>query len=137
MIIGGHHSGLAECVPFENDRLKDPAKQDRLRKAKLGCPPDAILEHPLPPLPSFLTGFGSDVKSDEKALRFEFWTRMLFSALIDADRLDTEQFQDDRQSAKRERLTTKAVRLTTLNVAYEFIDDEPQALADRAAIATA
>ena len=113
MIIGGHHSGLAERLAFENDRLKDPDKQDRLRKAKLGRPPNEILDRSLPPLPSFLTGFTPEVNKEEKALRFEFWTRMLFSALIDADRLDTEQFQDEGQSAKREQFKAEAVPLTT------------------------
>ena len=114
MGIGGHHCGLSELLAFENDRLKDPAKADRLLKAKLGRPPCEILDRGLPPLPSFLTGFAAGVDKREKLLRFEFWTRMLFSTLIDADRLDTEHFQDEDQSTTREQLKDNAVPLAEL-----------------------
>ena len=114
MIIGGHHSGLPELLAFQNDRLKNPEKLARLREAVHGRPPKEILDRSLPPLPSFLTGFASEVKKEEKQLRFEFWTRMLFSALIDADRLDTEKFQDEGQSARREKFKDDAVPLALL-----------------------
>jgi CRISPR-associated endonuclease/helicase Cas3 len=129
MIIGGHHCGLSEPLTFENERLKDPAKADRLRKAKLGHVPKEILERSLPPLPPFLTGFATGVDKGEKLLRFEFWTRMLFSALIDADRLDTEQFQDEGQSATREKLRVDATPLTTL---ADLLDTALSRIADEA-----
>jgi CRISPR-associated endonuclease/helicase Cas3 len=48
--------------------------------------------------------------------RLEFWTRMLFSALCDADFLDTERFYDESKSALRQpgpTLEVLAQRLTT------------------------
>jgi len=134
MIIGGHHSGLPDRLTFENNRLKNPEKQDRLLKAKLGQPPSEILDRSLPPLPSFLTAFARDLDKREKLLRFEFWTRMLFSALIDADRLDTEQFQDEGQSATREKLKDDAVPLTVLR---DLLDAALSRLADSAHAALA
>ena len=48
------------------------------------------------------------------ALRFELWTRMLFSALIDADRLDTERARDPKRFDLRERLAARAASLGDL-----------------------
>ena len=134
MVIGGHHSGLPELLAFENDRLKNPEKQARLRAAKLGGPPKEILDRTLPQLPSFLTGSASEVKKEEKQRRFEFWTRMLFSALIDADRLDTEQFQDEGQSFRRENFKNDGVPLEALR---DLLDAKLSHLAHEARVALA
>jgi CRISPR-associated endonuclease/helicase Cas3 len=134
MVIGGHHSGLPERLAFENDRLKNPVKADRLLKAKLGQPPHEILDRGVPALPPLLTGFATGVDRREKLLRFEFWTRMLFSALIDADRLDTEQFQDEGQSARREKFKDDAVGLPVLR---ELLDAELSRIAQEARAALA
>ncbi len=103
MVIAGHHSGLPARSGFEADRLV--GKQDLLAQARLGAPDD-LLGLGLPEAPAFLRRealAGLDKKSMGQALllRSELWTRMLFSALIDADRLDTERFMDERKHIVR------------------------------------
>ena len=104
MVIAGHHSGLPERMQFESARLTKPEKQARLVEVRRGGAPEALLGLGLPPLPPLLrpesfTGRGGPY---EKRLRYEFWTRMLFSALIDADRLDTERFMSAEKFDRRE-----------------------------------
>jgi CRISPR-associated endonuclease/helicase Cas3 len=98
MVIAGHHSGLPERMGFESDRLTKPEKRARLVEVRRGGAPEELLGLALPSLPallrpeSFTCRGSAEEKKVEKLLRYEFWTRMLFSALIDADRLDTERF---------------------------------------------
>ena len=82
--IAGHHGGLHDSADL-NSRLATPEYLDRL--ARVLADPDAVRPDvgPLTP-PAFLAG--RDPK--EAARRFEFWVRMLFSCLVDADWLDTE-----------------------------------------------
>jgi len=110
MVIAGHHSGLPEGTTFEADRLARPEKRARLVAACRGGVGEieALLDRPLPEPPpmlrsSALAGWADRrAAADEWILRHEFWTRMLFSALIDADRLDTERFMDPGAWAVRE-----------------------------------
>lgn len=113
MVIAGHHSGLGKRSEIENERLKNPDKQARLREAKRGGAPAALLDRDLPELPPWLR-FSSGDSKDQMSLRFEFWTRMLFSALIDADRLDTERARDPKRFDLRERLAARAASLGDL-----------------------
>ena len=105
MVIAGHHSGLPTNKGFEDERLKAEEKRARLAAARKGNIPDRYLDRVLPPLPIFLRpeALSSLTDKDQKIRRYEFWTRMLFSALIDADRLDTERVMDEDESAKRGR----------------------------------
>jgi CRISPR-associated endonuclease/helicase Cas3 len=65
-----------------------------------------VLARELPAPPDFLRpeAFPKDAGKAVKVLRHEFWTRMLLSALVDADRLDTERFMDPRKAGVRERV---------------------------------
>lgn len=84
-VIAGHHAGLANAVdrgessllPLQ-ERLKT---NHRLLEKIRSSLPEALLAEPLPDLPSFL---------GNERLAVEFWIRLLFSALVDADRLDAE-----------------------------------------------
>lgn len=105
--IAGHHAGLANRAsnaPAEvegltglpiplADRLRANAPTLRDLRSAL---PHGILGEPLPPLPSILLGLTSPPKDravkDAAARTLAFWTRMLFSALVDADRLETARF---------------------------------------------
>ncbi len=100
MVIAGHHSGLPKRLGFESGRLAE--KWGRLAEARRGAPVD-LLGVELPSLPDPLRpeSFSRPGGSMEKRLRLEFWTRMLFSALIDADRLDTEWFMDETKHKDR------------------------------------
>ena len=109
MVIAGHHAGLPERTGFEQERLAKSEKQERLRMARGGGAPADLLGLALPEPPLFLRAeaFRSLPSPKKRAkardLRHELWTRMLFSALIDADRLDTESFMDRSQGESRKK----------------------------------
>lgn len=105
--IAGHHAGLADLADLR-DRLKK--KGDCLDRALAGRPPQALLEHGLPSMPAFAGTM------EQKRRRLELWTRMLFSALCDADFLDTEAFFDTGRTALRGNhasIATLGARLST------------------------
>jgi CRISPR-associated endonuclease/helicase Cas3 len=92
-VIAGHHSGLL-------DSLSEGASLDaRLRKEveSYGSAPDAILNQTLPSLPEFL----QDAFGHRDQFAIQFFVRMLFSCLVDADFLDTEEFMDPGRATDR------------------------------------
>jgi len=103
-VIAGHHAGLANLVDGAStgtsalmSRLKD---NKTLLASVRDCIPEDILKKPLPQLPPFLVSQG-DLTDARK--RSEFWIRFLFSALVDADFLDTEAYYDpDKRDAARQ-----------------------------------
>ncbi len=89
--VAGHHAGLPNfCDVCNNLEAKEATFRATLNavlpsaRSELTTFPDTELAPPFP---------GSD---PETCLRYEFWTRMLFSVLVDADRLDTERFSTGR-----------------------------------------
>lgn len=78
-VIAGHHAGLANAA---NLRERLGRKKDLLSLAQDGGLPTEIQDENLPSLPLWL-------KAEMPA---ELWMRFLFSALVDADFLDTERF---------------------------------------------
>ncbi|WP_255424737.1 CRISPR-associated endonuclease Cas3'' [Corallococcus sp. CA053C] len=101
-VIAGHHAGLADAEALA-DRLTQESRQ-RLYAQVLERPvPEDLLRAEAPPsLPDFLMGAPASLVL-RKALRrrMEVWTRMLFSALCDADFMDTEAFFDAGRAALR------------------------------------
>ncbi|MCC7261353.1 MAG: CRISPR-associated endonuclease Cas3'' [Candidatus Latescibacteria bacterium] len=106
-VIAGHHAGLANYIE-SGPNLPSPLKE-RLRgneaslRQTLPCIPTAILQHRLPDLLVFLKPIRGAGDGERKALArsSEFWVRFLFSALVDADRLDTEGFLDPAKASLR------------------------------------
>jgi len=106
-VIAGHHAGLANYVSSDpglptplRDRVKDSALTlERI----LPAIPAEIASHPAAELPAFLHAKPSLRREEMERLRrkSEFWTRFLFSALVDADRLDTEAFCEVDKAALR------------------------------------
>lgn len=96
--ICGHHGGLPNHVSSEDSDGLTPLKE-RVRKNRgllekvRGLLPSDLLQHKAPPPPEFIA------KGDTATL--EFWTRFLFSALVDADWLDTETFMASERGANR------------------------------------
>ncbi len=97
LAIAGHHAGLADWVSLHAGRLK---KQQLLDAALLGGAKNFQLQPaPKPSSPAFLAGNCAKV---DKQRALELWTRFLFSALVDADRLDTEAFCEPDKPRERE-----------------------------------
>jgi CRISPR-associated endonuclease/helicase Cas3 len=87
--IAGHHAGLADWVALR-ERIAKPEKLMRYEASAAEAPADLLGERLEPKLPSFMAA----AASKERVRRFETFVRMLFSALVDADYLDTERFFD-------------------------------------------
>jgi len=89
-VIAGHHAGLANHTDLRNRMER---KKQRLPDAVAGVPP-TLLFSKRPLVAPFPTVPVNAAEGDGIKRRLEFWTRMLFSALCDADFLDTEEFFD-------------------------------------------
>lgn len=92
-IITGHHGGLLNYGSDES------GLQERLGKAFL---PDYSAYRDETPIPD-LTRFRPSLRPIQKRAGFSiaFYTRMLYSCLVDADSLDTEAFADPGSSSLR------------------------------------
>jgi CRISPR-associated endonuclease/helicase Cas3 len=94
-LIAGHHAGLADWFGGLEVRLENSASRDELDEALAESPPAELLD-------------AGDFKPDLRAISggkngFALWVRMLFSALVDADFLDTERYMDPGKFAQRNR----------------------------------
>lgn len=97
--IAGHHAGLADGVALEG------ASQTSSLKMRLLAGPPRVprvqLPADMPATPKLRLPFVPD--RSNAAFQGAFFTRMLFSCLVDADRIATEAFCDPAQSAERTR----------------------------------
>ena len=87
-LIAGHHSGLPDGRSDTSSCL-----EDRLRKKIADWQanaPHELLNCPTPPIPEGL--LDQTIGEGENAVRLATFLRFVFSALVDADRLDTEAF---------------------------------------------
>lgn len=99
-LIAGHHAGLHDWHRDDKTNLPDLATRiagqdakDEFSQAMAQKPPADILAH---------GSFTPDLKTVPGGeMGFPLWVRMLFSCLIDADRLDTEQFMAPEKAAQR------------------------------------
>mgnify|MGYP001224373335 CR=1 FL=1 len=87
LAIAGHHAGLGNLQEEVVPRLK---RRELLENAiKGGATGEWLLPRTTPTLP-----MDARDTSPENLRALELWTRFLFSALVDADFLDTERFLD-------------------------------------------
>lgn len=104
-VIAGHHAGLADRDKLK-DRLERQEKKGLLQHALNARPPAKLLEATAPAWPAWLSGLTRRPASAQEGLAtaraLELWTRMLFSALCDADFLDTEAFLSPERALLRQ-----------------------------------
>lgn len=93
-VIAGHHSGLPNATS-DDEATRRSTLQARLNKS---VPPVAV---PLPPEKSARLMLPIKPQADRIGFQVAFFTRMLFSALVDADRIATEAFCNPQQAAER------------------------------------
>jgi CRISPR-associated endonuclease/helicase Cas3 len=98
--IAGHHAGLANgraggSVSPLNERLKQAADVSAWFTPK-GLPKFEKMPHPL----VAAKRLGHSGKPEPDPFGWAFFTRMLFSALVDADRLETERWYADQAKEK-------------------------------------
>lgn len=90
--VAGHHSGLADFGNLRTDHEEDATLFGRLKKGIAQQYLERCGESGVTLPPEF-----PSVVPENDPLRASFWTRMLYSCLVDADFLDTERFmQGDR-----------------------------------------
>lgn len=98
-VIAGHHAGLDNWDGGLSGRLASVDAQRELSDALGAAPPSTVLRPDLSLLPLASLPLG-DERQDTPG-RFALWVRMLFSALVDADFLDTESFMNEGRSQAR------------------------------------
>lgn len=92
-LIAGHHAGLDNWFGGLRERLDKPESHAELAESLAENPPAELLDSGVfnPDLRKIPGGKGG----------FALWVRMLFSALVDADFLDTERYMDPEKFTAR------------------------------------
>lgn len=116
-LIAGHHAGLSDWFGGLDVRLEDTDSRAELNEALAENPPAELVDH-------------GKFKPDLSAIPggkngFALWVRMLFSALVDADFLDTERYMDPVRFKQRN-------QWPTLKQLTPLFDAHMQTLASRA-----
>lgn len=92
-LIAGHHAGLNDWFGGLDARLADPASRAELDESLAERPPADILD---------IGAFKANLREIPGGKNgFALWVRMLFSALVDADFLDTERYMDPEKFTQR------------------------------------
>lgn len=85
--VAGHHGGLLDFGNLITDQPGDPTFVGRIKKGISGGIPTYFWKGRLPNIPE------PDFQNDDYVR--SLWTRMLYSCLVDADFLDTEEFMSN------------------------------------------
>ncbi len=107
--VTGHHGGLQDFENIKTDRADDATLCGRLKKGIR----EKYLEHCGESGVSLTSDFLSAAPDPyQDPLTASFWTRMLYSCLVDADFLDTERFmQSERERGRGENLEVLLLKL--------------------------
>ena len=115
--IAGHHSGLLDTTS------NGSCQQLRLSKTDLPtipCLPDALVDQAPPTLPQFLEHQLRE-RTEHAAFSASFFSRVIFSNLVDADFLATEAFmnpgQRDQRNAQHSTALANIQNLVTTKIA--------------------
>jgi len=117
--IAGHHAGLPDWLGSQAAlafRLQNSSTKDIDERFK------AALPNLCPKNPPW--------KFCNTGLDISLWIRMLFSCLIDADRLDTEKYMNPDQSKEREGYSTLAELQNRFNIYIADKTQKPQGFYD-------
>lgn len=96
--IAGHHAGLADYVELRGDNAR---LEKSVGEWKSFVPPK-LLDIPIARPPEYLLRPSAGRDAALLTFRQAFWSRMLFSALVDADFLATESFMSPEQARHRQ-----------------------------------
>jgi CRISPR-associated endonuclease/helicase Cas3 len=104
--IAGHHAGLDDWLPSQNStglqtRLAGAAAERELSEARQGGLPEGLFAGSGDRLPSLDTQAIANERQSRRPGRYALHVRMLFSALVDADFLDTETYFDPHRAEGR------------------------------------
>jgi len=126
--IAGHHAGLPETLDALRARLED--RQVLYNRVVQQAPPTELLNRRFPQPPTRVI----EANGRERRLRCEFLVRMVFSALIDADRLDTAEVRECSlpEGLRPSVLRSSYASVATLRVAVDRAIDEKIARLDPA-----
>lgn len=98
-VIAGHHAGLDNWFSGLNERFAKDDSRREIADTLAAAIPSAILKPAiaLPDIASIPTEQKADIPG-----RFALWVRLLFSCLVDADFLDTEEFMSPGKAKARD-----------------------------------
>ncbi|MGV8119782.1 MAG: CRISPR-associated helicase Cas3' [Candidatus Xenobiia bacterium LiM19] len=99
-IVAGHHAGLPDWYPSKTGNAALSIRLDIEGKNNLS----RIREYADSNLPNLKSV--SKPPSFVKPSAFHFWVRMIYSCMVDADFLDTEQFMNPEQTVTRSHFDT-------------------------------
>jgi CRISPR-associated endonuclease/helicase Cas3 len=131
--IAGHHAGLAD---LRGEAPPTPLSVRIAGHQSIESPPDSpkdLLEIVLPSLPDFLKPSGNRTDQMPLRRRTDFWIRFLFSALVDADWLDTEAFFGSSRTTARGGFAPLALLHTQLS---SVLEEKRQSLPPDKSVAT-
>jgi CRISPR-associated endonuclease/helicase Cas3 len=111
-LIAGHHAGLDNWHDGLKQRLAGADASREFRDALTGDPPANVLSGSLDA--NSLQSVPTQIQPRETIPgRFALWVRMLFSALVDADFLDTEAFMNPQAAVQRQNNSVRMEELLT------------------------
>ena len=114
--IAGHHAGLSNGLARGGSPSLTPLKERLEQAEELALPEDIALPT--------LAGTPAPLLVSHDVFSLAFYTRMLFSALVDADRTETARFYGDDVEAKEVPLKDLAASLEATLVDFGPPDDE-------------
>ena len=116
-LIAGHHAGLPD---WEADETGNASLSVRIRDGDL-------LQAIIGDIPDELLGIKFPEEKPRKGADPALWIRMLFSSLVDADFLDTEEFADQVKAIKRGNYPEMSALLSSFS---EYMNDKLSSVSD-------
>lgn len=127
--IAAHHTGLADLHATDPDLPTPLIERVYANEPLLKRLPSDVLANEqncsIPSLPPYLKSSGRSEDPASLKRRGEFWTRFLFSTLVDADRLDSEAYANPQRAFFRGSFPTMAELCKNID---RFIEEKIQGI---------